>query len=290
MLTDDQFAERLGAQLHEETADLHPAPGLTATLRRRQAKRTLGVRLAVIVPLVAATATSALVATSGPGGRAAPHASDLDDVAYVSAQIQDALGNVSDYVCRATAVGDGRALHDVDGGTETHQIDMKTAAYRFDAYGPGGRRLSSSSSTAGPTRDGLVTTLVVNYPQRTWRTVQSPIRQPPELPGGVAPIPFEDPVKIRDDIASGRVTLLGEERVNGRDTLQLRVLYSGDGYRIQMDLWVDSRTYLPIRYFAEAEVAGDRITSTVDYSWLPRTPENLAALELRPPAGFRQTQ
>jgi hypothetical protein len=62
MLTDDQFAERLGAQLREETADLRPAPGLTATLRRRQARHTLGVRLAVIVPLAAATATSALIA------------------------------------------------------------------------------------------------------------------------------------------------------------------------------------------------------------------------------------
>jgi hypothetical protein len=50
------------------------------------------------------------------------------------------------------------------------------------------------------------------------------------------------------------------------------------------DLWVDSTTFLPVRMIGQKSPRD----FTVTYEWLPRTAQNLARLELTPPAGFTE--
>ena len=50
-----------------------------------------------------------------------------------------------------------------------------------------------------------------------------------------------------------------------------------------VDLWVDASTYLPV---LQETSTGGRVTNRTTYSWLPRTPENLAKLSLVVPPGF----
>jgi hypothetical protein len=67
MLTDDQLADQLRTQLHREVAPIQPRTDLLASLRRRQARRSLALQMSMVgVPVTAAAiAVSVLVATGG---------------------------------------------------------------------------------------------------------------------------------------------------------------------------------------------------------------------------------
>jgi hypothetical protein len=70
MLTDDQLADQLRTQLHREVAAIQPRTDLLASLRRRQARRTLALQMSIVgVPVTAAAvAVSVLVAGGGSAG------------------------------------------------------------------------------------------------------------------------------------------------------------------------------------------------------------------------------
>ena len=70
MLTDDQLADQLRTQLHREVAAIQPRTDLLASLRRRQARRSLARQMSMVgVPVTAAAvAVSVLVATGGSAG------------------------------------------------------------------------------------------------------------------------------------------------------------------------------------------------------------------------------
>ena len=70
MLTDDQLADQLRTHLHREVAAIQPRTDLVASLRRRQARRTLARQMSIVgVPVTAAAvAVSVLVATGGSTG------------------------------------------------------------------------------------------------------------------------------------------------------------------------------------------------------------------------------
>lgn len=69
MLTDDQFADQLGTQLRHELAAIQPRADVLAGVRRRQARRSLVLRVsAAAVPATAAAAAVAVVAASSSGG------------------------------------------------------------------------------------------------------------------------------------------------------------------------------------------------------------------------------
>jgi hypothetical protein len=74
MLTDDQLADRLRAQLRREVAAIEPSADLLAHLRRRQSRQSLGLQVSIFgVPATAtAVAVAVLVATSGSSSGAQP--------------------------------------------------------------------------------------------------------------------------------------------------------------------------------------------------------------------------
>jgi hypothetical protein len=296
MLTDDQFAALLADRMVAETADLRPAPGLTGTLRRRHTRQTWGVRAGVAAPLAAAAVAVALIATAGPGGRAAPQATgshqatQIHDVAYISTQAQAALAGASDFVICSTMVVVGNS-------TMAVCSDAKTGRYRIDTRDASGRQIMTQTTSATLGKEPA-TVVGVDYVNRSWWTFTVPAWRPgskvkrPGLKFGnsliVAAADSSDPDAVRAAIASGKLVQRGTERVDGRDTLHLRVSEASSGAStksIGLDLWVDAKTYQLVRLTSGSPKSPD---FTRDYKWLPRDAKNLADLEVKPPAGFRQ--
>ena len=72
MLTEDQLADQLRAQLHRELAAVEPGPDLLAGLNRRRARRTMATRVSLVAAPVAAAAAAAALIVPGIGGGVAP--------------------------------------------------------------------------------------------------------------------------------------------------------------------------------------------------------------------------
>lgn len=70
MPTEDQLAQELRTRLHAETAGLEPRPDLLASLRRRQARRSVTTRLWMAAAPVAAAVAAVAAVVSGAGGAA----------------------------------------------------------------------------------------------------------------------------------------------------------------------------------------------------------------------------
>jgi hypothetical protein len=68
MLTEDQLADQLRAQLRREVAAIDPRPDLLASVHRQRARRSLALRAgAVAVPAAAAAAAIAMIMSAGGG-------------------------------------------------------------------------------------------------------------------------------------------------------------------------------------------------------------------------------
>lgn len=72
MLTEDQLADQLRAQLHRELAAVEPGPDLLAGLNRRRARRSLATRISLVAAPAAAAAAAAALIVPGIGGGVAP--------------------------------------------------------------------------------------------------------------------------------------------------------------------------------------------------------------------------
>lgn len=86
--------------------------------------------------------------------------------------------------------------------------------------------------------------------------------------------------------------LLGDERIDGQQTIHLRVTDhlmvpirrgTKTANTFTTDIWVNSSTYLPVRL---ARRSNGHLGATTDYKWLPRTKTNLARVSLVIPHGF----
>jgi len=278
MVTDDELGADLGSRLHEELAGLHAPDGLAATVtRQRNRRRMWGYAAGAALPVVAGGLVVAL-ALSASGGAAKPGTTTTNQadgakvhtVAYVSAQSQKALANIESYVAHTVTVVDG--VH--NGETWSDGAGLR---YRGES-GPAG---APERSYLIAKVDGKVTILDVDYTRHTYFQQEMPGRAAPF--GQAAGVPYGDPTELRDALASGQITLVGTEQVDGRSTEHLRLNLSGeDAKQAAMDLWVDSESYLPVKMVARK----GPYHINVSYEWLPRTPENLAHLELTVPAGY----
>jgi hypothetical protein len=121
-----------------------------------------------------------------------------------------------------------------------------------------------------------VADVFVQYGDKTYRA----------FPGSEPSAPEHDdvwtPKEIQDAIAQGRIEVVGPgEPVNGKETVQLRTVPGKAD--VPMDLWVDTTSYLPVRW--QFRQGGSTL---FDVSWLPPTPENLAQLKTVVPPGFTE--
>jgi hypothetical protein len=263
MLTEDQVA----ARLHADVDDIQAPMDLAAAVRRRHTRRARALMTMTAVPVAVAVVTVvALVAA--PPQRTQPN---LRNAAYVADHTVAALDTASERVVHIQGAISGRTLE--------QWRDPTGSRWRVDETGPDGRARRAMVVT-GPD-NGTRTVLTVDYTDRAWWTYR--LAQP-GMPSDVWWIAmFDGPDDIKDALRLWSLHLVGTERVNGQDTVHLGGA-KPTGRGIAIDIWVDAATYLPVRI---AIVSPD-MSVTSQYTWLPRTPQNLAPFDLKPPAGFTQ--
>jgi hypothetical protein len=262
MLTEDQVA----ARLHADVEDIHAPANLAATVRRRHTRRARALMTITAVPVAAAAvAVVAIVA--------APTQPNPRNAAYVADHTLAALDAAADRVAHIQGAIGGQTLE--------QWRDPTGSRWRVDEIGPDGKPRRAMLVT-GPD-DGTRTVLTVDYTDRAWWTYRL---DQPEVPSDVSWIAMSDgPEDIQDTLRRLSLHLVGTERVDGQDTIHLGGP-KPTGRGIAVDIWVDATTYLPVRI---AFVSPD-LSVTSRYTWLPRTPQNLAPFDLKPPAGFTQRQ
>jgi hypothetical protein len=306
MSADEEFGRAVGEQLRTEVSDVHAAADLAETLRARRFRRTWTLRAAIAAPLAAA---AVLVTTTEPGvtnefdkggAQAAPPPSTsvppkVENVAQVQQLTIKALRTANDYVIHEKAMLDtGYLEYWTDRATNRHRMDAYTTLVKLeDVRGPGadtvsvppapdrqetGRpRLTESNASEGKPGDKRY--ISVNYDHKTWST----FHHTEVMPEGEVPDVL-DADALKKAIDTGRMELIGSESIDGRQTHHLRLFAEIRGY--QIDLWVDSTTYLPVRQTTATLDEPAKKVMTTDYDWLPRDEENLAKLTLTPPPGF----
>jgi hypothetical protein len=279
MLTDDHLAASIGDRLHAEVADIEPPPELLTTLRRRQARRAWAIRGVAGSSLAATAGVLALVlAGAGPPSPAttAGGTPKAETVAFVAQQATAALARTDQFV-EKTETGSPAGDHYVT------WIDAATRRDRSNAFHQGRPATDIAMSTAP---SGTTTVTVVDHASRAWWSYRTDYR-----PGKITGTPILSPKMpelstpdgIRDAITNGGLQLLGHDQVDGRDTLHVRLSPQvKKQVDVRLDLWVDATSYLPVK----SELVTPIGTMTMAYSWLPRTADNLAQLELVPPANY----
>jgi hypothetical protein len=280
MVTDEELGAQLSARLTEELSDLTAPPGLAGSVRRRRTRQRLAWGGALGVPVVAAGVALALV-VGQPAARPTGHspaaagstgASDeLHTVAYVAARTQQALGTADQYVVHETFTEDGAPAHQLwaDGATP-----RMVQIWEPVANPPRARMLTADSNS--------MTLLDVNYQARTWSRDSRPGENDTHTGFTTG---YDSPAQLRIWMAEGSLVLVGDEQVDGRAAVHLRLVTEETASgQADMQLWVDAESYLPLR---RASRKGDT-TFTSGYEWLPRTPQELAHLALTVPAGFRE--
>ena len=296
MLTEDEFGQALGVRMRAELEDLEPVPGLAATVRRRQARRQLAVRVATSgAAAVAVVATIGVVhaGTAGePGGGAATRpgggttssagagTGGMQDVAYVRTQMLDALANSKYYILHSTWTSPG--------GSRIEEFsDRSTGQFRRDGFDQKGH--SYSRTETAPDAKGNVTDLFVYYHDRIWTSSTRRTEKPPsKFPTPV--VDLSDPASVRQAIESGTLQLIGKEQKDGRATLHVRLKWTTNGtgaFTTVDDIWVDQKSFLVYSITSNVENKPTQVTY-IKYDWLPRTAANLDRLEVTPPPGFQR--
>jgi hypothetical protein len=140
----------------------------------------------------------------------------------------------------------------------------------------------SQSTTQCPCSSEVID---VEYATRTWSSGKS---SSVLLAGPLSP------ALIRDEIASGRFTVLGRVSLDGRQAVEITWSWSHGPITMTTTLWVDARTYAPLRTVTTTRAAAGARgllleTDTIEYQILPATPANLDLLKPPIPPGFTRT-
>ncbi len=199
----------------------------------------------------------------------------MTGVAYVVEQTSVAMASgVKDSVVkqRQVTVNNGKG----ETTTFVYWTDATTKGRHAERLGADNEVLFTAVFPAGG--DGIT----ADYSAKTWWPEKFGILA--STRGFMEPALPLDPADMKKWQASGGLKLIGTETVNGTETLHLHLQMPLDDNQSK-DFWVDAKTYLLVKYVADAKGAG---TWRTEYSWLPRTPENLAPFEVKPPAGFTQ--
>lgn len=274
------------------TPDLE-AIGVRARQRHRRGLALRGGAAAGAVILAA----GGFFALHGTGGSAAAHsgtaagrsgtasaATRTETVAYVTEKAKAALADVNNYVLRDDQVETGPNGHSAriwtDPGTGnayeiSHDSSAGTSAAWLSAY----------------LVNGVLTwkTVEADYSTRTWSISVTHAAGPIEGSTAGATSTVMTPAQIKGWLDAGRLTIAGHQEINGHQATGLRQPWAR-GYR---ELWVDSRTFLPLRTimadFANTTGPLKDVQLIDNDTWLPRTESLLDMVNnAHIPPGFRQ--
>jgi hypothetical protein len=237
-------------------------------------------------PSAAATpgAATAPSAAAVPGAKASATAPHVETVAYVTAHVETALGNVNRYVLRTDQVQTGPG-----GDSATNWTDPRT-----------GNDYEILHDSTNGTSIAWLSTYLVNR-VLTWKTVEadysdhawfvSVIHAAGPIQGSTAGVTSNvmTPAEIKGWLDAGKLTIIGHKEINGHQAIGLRQPWA-DGYR---ELWVDSTSFLPLRTitadFANLRGPAKNVRLIGNETWLPRTRSLLNMVnQVHIPAGFHK--
>jgi hypothetical protein len=299
---------QLGHDLRELASGQPFTPDLEAIcLRARQRhRRSLALRAATAAGAAAVLAGGGLFAavdgtggtttgtatgtTAGPGvgttagkGVTANPAPRTETVAYVTQQVKTALANVNDYIVRTDQTQTGP-----DGNSATNWTDPRTSNDYEILRDSTGKSIAWLSTYLV---NRVLTWKIVeaDFSTRTWFVSVIHAAGPIQGSTAGATSTVMTPAEIKGWLDSGKLKIAGHRDINGHHAIGLRSPWA-DGYR---ELWVDSRTFLPVRVitadFANQKGPLKNVVLVANETWLPRTKSLLDMVNhVRIPAGFSQ--
>jgi hypothetical protein len=222
--------------------------------------------------------------TSGPAGTGTP-GNGIQTAAYVVRRMRSALAanhavlRISDHAPDSQT---GQPVWDIIWSSPdrptTRTVDLDPAGHPVTGY----------LVTIWPRR---TVSIVISYGSRTWSRTVYPFGSATPA-GGPAPrheTPAQGAARLRAEVASGQLTLVGPARVDGQRAIELR---QGTAARGMLRIWVSPDTYLPIRTVSTPPGGPASSPQAIrdDYTWLPDTAANRSQLTraVAIPAGFRQ--
>lgn len=206
-----------------------------------------------------------------------------ETVAYVTAQVKTALGDVNNYIVRTgqTQTGPG-------GDAATNWTDPRTGN-DYEILSDGGTKSIAWLSTYLVNRVLTWKTIEADFSSRTWFVSVMHAAGPIQGSTAGATSTVMTPAEIKAWLDSGKLKIVGHRDINRHHAIGLRGPWA-DGYR---ELWVDSRTFLPVRVimadFANEKGPLKNVMLVGNETWLPRTKSLLDLVNhVHIPAGFRQ--
>ncbi|HEV8222649.1 MAG TPA: hypothetical protein VGQ05_20475 [Streptosporangiaceae bacterium] len=306
-----RFEERLLSAILTDFGQLTAEPGKRVRPARRHLRpgRRRGPLMAAsaAAAAVAAAVTAVAVLPSGPGsspgaGRSSAGTSPAGSVtpghagtgtpgpgiqtaAYVVHRMRSALAanhavlRISDHAPDSQT---GQPVWDViwsspDSHT-TRTVDLA----------PDGHPVSGYLVTIWPRR---TVSIVISYGSRTWSRTVYPFGSatPASGPAPRHETPAQGAARLRAEVASGQLTLVGPARVDGQRAIELQRGTAATGL---LRMWVSPDTYLPIRTVSTPPGVPASSPQAIrdDYTWLPNTAASRRQLTRAAaiPAGFRQ--
>jgi hypothetical protein len=312
-----RFEDRLLAAVLADFDHLTGAPGTDPAARHRSARKrgtshrpVTARRAAWAVTATAAAAAVAVVVTSsvvggssapgGPAGgqnavgsqagqlpagtQAHPH---FQTAAYVMRHVRSALAGHRYMLITLDHAPDsqtGRLTYDKIWTSNTSRTD------RIEDLTPDGQPVTGYLVTTKP---HTTVSIVIDYRHRTWTRTVYPFGSATDSSG---PAPRHETLsqqsaRLRAEVASGKMKLVGRTRIDGQAALFLR---QGSRRTGLLEMWVDPQNYLPIRTIGTSPGESPASPRAIrdDFQWLRAT----AATErqLTPagaiPPGFTQVK
>lgn len=317
----ENIEELLRDGMERFTKDVHAPAGLARAAtrlhrRRRAARATLAFATAAVIAAVAAVAagTGSAPGPAGPGGPQARTA------AYVISRVETALAGTN-LVFRGRTVSTGQqtSLTWAYGPQNRFEEYWPTTDYRarvvngqrlwdFPPNLRGQPYLAQGTALIG----GKLTGVYVTYYNRKWSL--SPQAIPASacsatsaLEMGGPPVPTSHwSAFINATLACGAAKVTGHARTDGMVTTKI----TGTPVKVKLSpryakvvgqkwaratwtLYVNPKTYLPVRIYSSTQTFGGpaastRFASVTDVRWLPPSAANVAKTLVTIPPGFRQ--
>lgn len=264
MVTDKQLLDEVRAVLHDDVADVVVSAALLSTVhrkvRRRRSRRWL---LAVPVAAAAAVVLTLPLPPSPPAAKPPP-------LPVEASQVMSALDTVTDAVVYERAMVTKGDKYSAPGEPALYERWLSADGSTFRL-----RVTINGHPVVDLSRD-RVSDVFVDYETHTYRA----------FPGTEPNAPQYDdvwtPKEIQDFLKNGSLTVVGPGApVNAKPTILLH--RDAGKAEVPLKLWIDARTYLPVRWQWEQENS-----TPFDVAYLPPTPENLAELTTTIPPGFRK--
>jgi hypothetical protein len=292
--------------------------GLAARAARARRRRRV-IRAAAAVGTACAAVTAVAVITAAGGPQLAPASpAQARTAAYVIKRVQLAVAGRGQHLvmrARTTSTDWGPSVVWGYGATNRFEEFIRKGCQHALANGDCTRQGGSERYLAQGTAriGGKLTPVYVAYYNREWSVVPGPSGQPASAcsatgaveMSGPPPTPREWPAFIQATLACGAATVTGHVRIGGVEltkiTAKPRTVPLGKGearavrekyVRVWWTLYVNSKTYLPVRLYGSDETFGGPAASThgtgaTDIQWLPPTRANKAKALVAIPAGFR---